>query len=44
MPVETVMHYFAEQSGEDIEKWGVIGLCHDLDYEQFPDQHCVMTR
>ena len=42
--VEAVMRYFAGQSGEDIDKWGVIGLCHDLDYEQFPDQHCVMTR
>ena len=44
LAVEAVMRWFAEQSGEDIEKWGVIGLCHDLDYEQFPDQHCVMTR
>ena len=44
LAVEAVMRCFAEQSGEDIEKWGVIGLCHDLDYEQFPDQHCVMTR
>jgi predicted hydrolase (HD superfamily) len=44
LAVEAVMRYFAERSGEDIEKWGVIGLCHDLDYEQFPDQHCTMTR
>ena len=44
LAVESVMRYFAEQEGEDIEKWGVIGLCHDLDYEQFPEQHCVMTR
>ncbi len=44
LAVEAVMRYFAEQSGEDIEKWAVIGLCHDLDYEQFPDQHCIMTR
>jgi len=44
LTVEAVMRYFAEKSGEDIEKWGVIGLCHDLDYEQFPEQHCIMTR
>jgi predicted hydrolase (HD superfamily) len=44
LAVEAVMRYFAEKSGDDIEKWGIIGLCHDLDYEQFPDQHCTMTR
>lgn len=44
LAVEAVMQYFAEQSGEDVGKWGIIGLCHDLDYEQFPDQHCTMTR
>jgi predicted hydrolase (HD superfamily) len=44
LAVEAVMRYFAEKTGEDIEKWGVIGLCHDLDYEKYPDQHCTMTR
>jgi len=44
LAVEAVMRFFAEKSGEDVEKWGVIGLCHDLDYEQFPEQHCTMTR
>ncbi len=44
LAVEAVMRFFAEQYGEDVEKWGAIGLCHDLDYEQFPDQHCLMTR
>ena len=44
LAVEAVMRHFAEKAGEDVEKWGVIGLCHDLDYEQFPDQHCTMTR
>jgi predicted hydrolase (HD superfamily) len=37
------MRYFARQRGEDEEKWGTIGLIHDLDYEQFPDQHCKKT-
>jgi len=44
LAVEAVMLYFAEKAGEDLEKWGIIGLCHDLDYEQFPEQHCTMTR
>ena len=44
LAVEGVMRYFAEKRGEDSEKWGIIGLIHDLDYEQFPDQHCHKTR
>jgi predicted hydrolase (HD superfamily) len=44
LAVEAVMRYFAEKTGDDIEKWGVIGLCHDLDYEKYPEQHCTMTK
>jgi len=40
LTVEGVMRYFARKRGEDEEKWGVIGLVHDLDYEQFPEEHC----
>ena len=40
MAVEGVMRHYAQKSGEDVEKWGVVGLLHDLDYEKFPDQHC----
>ncbi len=43
LAVEGVMRHFARKRGEDEEKWGVIGLVHDLDYEQFPDQHCKKT-
>jgi putative nucleotidyltransferase with HDIG domain len=43
LAVEGVMRYFARKLGEDEEKWRVIGLIHDLDYEQFPDQHCQKT-
>jgi putative nucleotidyltransferase with HDIG domain len=43
LSVEGVMRYMAGKAGEDEEKWGVIGLIHDLDYEQYPDQHCKMT-
>jgi predicted hydrolase (HD superfamily) len=41
--VEAVMRYMARKSAEDEEKWGIIGLVHDLDYELYPDQHCKMT-
>jgi len=42
--VEGVMRYIARKRGEDEDKWGIIGLIHDLDYERFPDQHCTKTR
>jgi len=41
--VEGVMRHMATKRGEDEEKWGVIGLVHDLDYERFPDEHCRKT-
>lgn len=41
LAVESVMGHFAKIFGEDAEKWKVIGLVHDLDYEMYPDQHCV---
>jgi predicted hydrolase (HD superfamily) len=43
LSVEAVMKYMAVKAEEDIEKWGIIGLIHDLDYEMYPDQHCKMT-
>jgi len=43
LAVEAVMRYMARKFDEDEEKWGAIGLVHDLDYEQFPAQHCQMT-
>jgi putative nucleotidyltransferase with HDIG domain len=44
LSVEAVLRHFASLYSEDVEKWGIIGLVHDLDYEQYPDQHCSMTR
>ncbi len=41
--VEGVMRFMARKYGEDEEVWGIVGLIHDLDYEQFPDQHCKKT-
>ncbi|MEE4264698.1 MAG: HDIG domain-containing metalloprotein [Desulfobacteraceae bacterium] len=43
LAVEGVMRYMARKRNADEEKWGVVGLIHDLDYEQFPDQHCKKT-
>jgi len=43
LSVEAVMRYMARKTGEDEDKWGVIGLIHDLDYEMYPEQHCKMT-
>ena len=43
LAVEGVMRYFARKRGEDEEEWGIIGLVHDLDYEQFPEEHCRKT-
>ena len=40
LAVESVMGHFARRFNEDEEKWRVIGLVHDLDYEMFPDEHC----
>lgn len=44
LSVEGVMRYMARKNGEDEDKWGLIGLIHDLDWEKYPDQHCQKTR
>lgn len=41
--VEATMRHFARRHGGEEEMWGAIGLVHDLDYEQFPEQHCHKT-
>jgi len=43
LAVEAVMRFMARKQGEDEEKWGVIGLVHDLDWEMYPEQHCQKT-
>ncbi|MBN1685505.1 MAG: HDIG domain-containing protein [Spirochaetales bacterium] len=43
LAVEAVMRYSARKRGHDEEKWGIIGLIHDLDYEKYPEKHCSMT-
>ena len=45
LTIEAVMRYFAKLFGEnELEKWGIIGLLHDIDYERYPDKHCLMVR
>jgi predicted hydrolase (HD superfamily) len=45
LTVEAVMLHFADILGEpEKEKWGIIGLVHDLDYEMYPEQHCIKSR
>lgn len=44
LAVEGVMRYCARQRNADEEKWGIVGLVHDLDYEKYPDQHCTKAR
>lgn len=44
LSVEAVMAHFAEKFDGDAQKWRVIGLVHDLDYEMYPDRHCVKTK
>ncbi|MDY2627830.1 MAG: hydrolase [Lachnospiraceae bacterium] len=44
--VENTMRYFARELGygEEEDFWGIVGLLHDLDFEQFPDQHCIKSQ
>ena len=40
LTVEGVMAWYASEQGEDVEFWSLCGLLHDVDFEQYPDQHC----
>ena len=43
LTVEAVMKWFAEDLGfaEDAEYWGIVGLLHDIDFELYPEEHCI---
>lgn len=45
LAVEGVMKHFTKLLDEkDIDKWGIVGLLHDLDYEMYPDEHCIKVQ
>ena len=41
LTVEGVMAWFAGEMGEDVEFWSLCGLLHDVDFEMYPDEHCI---
>ena len=43
LTVETVMKWYAEELGfgADAEYWGIVGLLHDIDFELYPEEHCI---
>lgn len=43
LTVEGVMKWFANELGygDDAEYWGIVGLLHDIDFEQYPEEHCI---
>ena len=44
--VEGVMKYFARELGyeDEVDFWGIVGLLHDLDFEQYPEEHCIRSQ
>ena len=43
LTVEAVMKWYAKELGyeDNAEYWGIVGLLHDIDFELYPDEHCL---
>ncbi len=41
LTVEGVMRWYAQQMGENPDFWGLVGLLHDVDFEKYPERHCL---
>lgn len=43
LTVEAVMKWYAKELGyaEEAEYWGIVGLLHDIDFELYPEEHCI---
>ena len=46
LTVEAVMKWYAEELGfgADAEYWGIVGLLHDIDFELYPEEHCIKSQ
>ena len=46
LTVESIMRYFAKKDGYENEEdyWGIVGLLHDLDFEKYPEEHCIKSQ
>ncbi len=46
LTVEGIMRYYAHELGyaDEEDYWGIVGLLHDLDFEKYPEEHCVKSQ
>lgn len=46
LTVEGVMRWYADQlgCGDEMEYWGIVGLLHDIDFEMWPEEHCIKAQ